>query len=286
LKEPVDPFHCSAVRFVLARRIVNHAVKTEAICPCDHEYLSFKDSKLSKSHGAFVEVPYFLSKYDPDSPRVAGRVVEELHELLSLDDSGPYLMVGPSLGGLHVQLYTLRYPKEVVSMILVDSPPADIVSTADYRSLKPQNAGLYTTMRILTGSGLTRLFGPRMSEETLPEVARALPEIGAQYLTLVQQPSYWQTALDELYAIEISADQVLETFSGEYPYGDPPLIVLSTGDYQGAAGQVVFDAHVRQPRLSTQGERRVIERSRHAMDVDASQAIIQAVRDLRLSIAN
>ena len=36
---------------------------------CDHEYLNFKGTKASKSRGAFVEVPYFLSKYDPDALR-------------------------------------------------------------------------------------------------------------------------------------------------------------------------------------------------------------------------
>jgi methionyl-tRNA synthetase len=36
---------------------------------CDHEYLNFKGTKLSKSRGAFVEVPYFLEKYDPDALR-------------------------------------------------------------------------------------------------------------------------------------------------------------------------------------------------------------------------
>jgi methionyl-tRNA synthetase len=37
--------------------------------PCDHEYLNFRGGKFSKSHGATVDVPYFLSKYDPDPPR-------------------------------------------------------------------------------------------------------------------------------------------------------------------------------------------------------------------------
>jgi methionyl-tRNA synthetase len=34
-----------------------------------NEYLNFKGTKLSKSRGAFVEVPYFLEKYDPDALR-------------------------------------------------------------------------------------------------------------------------------------------------------------------------------------------------------------------------
>ncbi len=33
---------------------------------CDHKYLNFRGGKFSKSRGAFVDVPYFLSRYDPD----------------------------------------------------------------------------------------------------------------------------------------------------------------------------------------------------------------------------
>jgi methionyl-tRNA synthetase len=36
---------------------------------CVQEYLNFKGGKFSKSRGAFVEVPYFLSKHDPDPLR-------------------------------------------------------------------------------------------------------------------------------------------------------------------------------------------------------------------------
>jgi len=36
---------------------------------CDHEYLNFRGGKFSKSRDAFVDVPYFLSKYDPDPLR-------------------------------------------------------------------------------------------------------------------------------------------------------------------------------------------------------------------------
>jgi methionyl-tRNA synthetase len=37
--------------------------------PCVQEHLNFKGSKFSKSRGAAVDVPYFLSKYDPDPLR-------------------------------------------------------------------------------------------------------------------------------------------------------------------------------------------------------------------------
>jgi methionyl-tRNA synthetase len=36
---------------------------------CDLEYLNFRGGKFSKSRGAAVDVPYFLSRYDPDPLR-------------------------------------------------------------------------------------------------------------------------------------------------------------------------------------------------------------------------
>jgi hypothetical protein len=37
--------------------------------PCDHEYRSLWGSKFYKSRGTAVDVPYFLSRYDPDPLR-------------------------------------------------------------------------------------------------------------------------------------------------------------------------------------------------------------------------
>jgi len=53
-------------------------------------------------------------------------VVERLHTLLrnaSVDP--PYILVGHSIGGLHVRKYHKIYPKEVVAMVLVDSSHED-----------------------------------------------------------------------------------------------------------------------------------------------------------------
>jgi hypothetical protein len=43
--------------------------KRKVLVHCDYEYLNFKGAKLSKSRGAAVEVPYFLSRYKPDPLR-------------------------------------------------------------------------------------------------------------------------------------------------------------------------------------------------------------------------
>ncbi|MCC6313710.1 MAG: alpha/beta hydrolase [Thermomicrobiales bacterium] len=63
------------------------------------------------------------SRSDPvPMPRTAESVVADLHALLrAADVTGPYVLVGHSLGGLFVRLYAATYPDEVVGLVLVDA---------------------------------------------------------------------------------------------------------------------------------------------------------------------
>src|SRR5205807_2345860 len=55
-------------------------------------------------------------------PRTSQQIVKELHLLLMhAQISGPYLLVGHSLGGLNMRLYAYRYPHEVAGMVLLDA---------------------------------------------------------------------------------------------------------------------------------------------------------------------
>lgn len=61
------------------------------------------------------------------TPRTAGQIVDDLHELLETADvPGPYVLEGTSAGGSFVQLYGRRYPDEVVGIVSMNAvPPAD-----------------------------------------------------------------------------------------------------------------------------------------------------------------
>jgi len=61
------------------------------------------------------------------TPRTAGQIVSDLHELLKTADvPGPYVLEGTSAGGSYVQLYGRRYPDEVVGVVAMNPvPPAD-----------------------------------------------------------------------------------------------------------------------------------------------------------------
>jgi hypothetical protein len=56
------------------------------------------------------------------TPRPAAEAVADLHALLAAAAiPGPYVLVGPSLGGPFVRLYSHTYPDEVVGLVLVDA---------------------------------------------------------------------------------------------------------------------------------------------------------------------
>jgi len=63
------------------------------------------------------------SRSDPvPQPTTARDAVADLHALLkAAGETGPYVLVGHSYGGLVVRLYTSTYPKDVASLVLVDA---------------------------------------------------------------------------------------------------------------------------------------------------------------------
>jgi pimeloyl-ACP methyl ester carboxylesterase len=59
-------------------------------------------------------------------PRTSLQAAEELQVLLHRAElAGPYVLVGHSLGGLHVQLFAARHPAEVAGLVLVDATYED-----------------------------------------------------------------------------------------------------------------------------------------------------------------
>jgi pimeloyl-ACP methyl ester carboxylesterase len=59
-------------------------------------------------------------------PRTAQDLVDDLRRLvIAAHIPGPYVLVGHSLGGMIVRLYTHQFPAEVVGVVLIDTPHPD-----------------------------------------------------------------------------------------------------------------------------------------------------------------
>jgi pimeloyl-ACP methyl ester carboxylesterase len=77
-----------------------------------------------------------------DSAVTADEVATNLRALLAAADvRPPYILVGHSLGGLYVQMFARKYPKEVSGVVLLDSSSADAPSDLKTRArLEPGTA--------------------------------------------------------------------------------------------------------------------------------------------------
>ncbi len=76
------------------------------------------------------------------SPVTADQVATSLHALLNIAGiAPPYILVGHSLGGLYVQMFARKYPKEVSGVVLLDSSSTDAPNELKTRArLKPGTA--------------------------------------------------------------------------------------------------------------------------------------------------
>ena len=78
------------------------------------------------------------SEFHPDNlPRTSQEVVRELHTLLTKAGvPDPYILVGLSAGGMHVQMYANQYPEDVYGLVLVDPTPAQFMATLPDQELQ------------------------------------------------------------------------------------------------------------------------------------------------------
>jgi pimeloyl-ACP methyl ester carboxylesterase len=225
-------------------------------------------------------------------PRDGMQVVSELHDLLqAAREPGPYLLVGHSLGGVHMRIYAGQYPGEVAGMVLIDTAYPLTISPEFTRQMRT-SIGFYQVMDLLTRSGILRLLGPLGGQNSLPATARKLPpELQETYLNLLLDPAQYATAISEMEKLPLTFLQADQLMQGDPPLGDLPLTVLTAG-LMPAAGSTPFNEtylpvpeqqtrlQLELARFSSQGEQRVIARSGHSVHLDAPVEVIRAIRDL------
>ena len=77
-------------------------------------------------------------------PRDGHAIVSDLAALLrELDEVGPFVLVGHSMGGLMVRLYALTHPRQVLGVVMVDAVTPDVITNP------VGEKGVYAFSRIL-----------------------------------------------------------------------------------------------------------------------------------------
>ncbi len=100
-----------------------------------------------------------LGRSDPSSnPRDSAAIVGDLEKLLAASgETGPYLMVGHSMAGLHLRLFTARNRDQVAGLVLLDAAPPEAADLPVARTW----IGRFAAVSNLAGVGATLgLFAP------------------------------------------------------------------------------------------------------------------------------
>ena len=92
----------------------------------------------------------------------ADHVATNLHNLLGAADiRPPYMLVGHSLGGLYVQMFTRKYPNEISGVVLLDSASTEAPSELKTRArLEPGSAAYLEQEGVAEGNEQVRSAGP------------------------------------------------------------------------------------------------------------------------------
>jgi pimeloyl-ACP methyl ester carboxylesterase len=206
-------------------------------------------------------------------PRNAERFAQELHALLNgAGEPGPYVLVGHSMGGLTVRVFTHKYPADVAGVVLIDSmsPSGAKASKSDGTAESDSHSFADWALTLPARTGLLRLLsGPLDTYQGLA------PERANAYSAFSMRPGSFQAWLDEGKAMPQSLVQAGAVTS----FGATPLIVLSRGltkdpDQDWQRMQTEFLG------LSSNSQQLFADRSGHNVEFDQPDAAVGAIQKM------
>ena len=243
----------------------------------------------------------------PSSPRTSASIVSDLHETLTRAGVlPPYVMVGGSVGGEYVRIYTARYLSDVAGLVLVDTSSPDMREPDFY--LSPLNRMSGSTRHLICMAlpamarfGIIR-FGT--SRERRPDPSDFTPEQASILAKLEAQPKAFTTDAEQGCAATDQGRIVPRTGGGNPDIdravrnsgslGDRPLVVLTAGRYWAPPGfekeaaeyheVQVHQLQANLVRLSTHGKQVVVD-AHHDM-AESPDSVITAVRQVVDEVRN
>jgi pimeloyl-ACP methyl ester carboxylesterase len=213
-----------------------------------------------------------------------------------MENKGPLLFVGHSFGGLIARVFQQRYPERVAGLVLLDPVCRSEWRDPDEARRKTLAHGVLLSRRgaLLARLGVVRLAlflvlrGGRMvpklmarasagraaglTERLTGEVGKMPRECWPVVASHWSRSRSFRTMANALENLPISAGQLDENRS----LGDLPVVVLSASNTN-AEGQ---REHEHDARLSTKGEHRVVPNTQHWLQLDAPDAVVEAISGL------
>lgn len=244
------------------------------------------------------------SDSDP-GPRTPFAIADDLHKLVRAAGlTRPLVLVGHSLGGFNMKLYSALYPEDVAGLLLID--PSEERDSDRTRNFITQGWGAsiaaqseLSGQRFLSAL-ISRYRGCAEAAERAPldptsisyrrctdPVRPALGPIIAAERAVVQRTAQYQRAQASEIAYSVygdpRADSVYANLFRPGVIGARPLIVLTSPEDDSAEPLDAADAaagnrlHDETALLSTSGCREVVTGTGHNIEIDRPDAVIDAV---------
>ena len=241
----------------------------------------------------------------PTVPRTSTTIAKDLHDLLrAAGVPPPYVLVGQSIGGEYVRVFTAKYPSEVAGLVLVGSSHPDQQEPPHMKG--PANR-LPTLVRqavclarpAIVRFGIARWISSRSQQFGPPQMSAAQQRV---YALLRRRPTADATGFAQAcQGTRGGADlpdrgtgnpEVDDAARASGNLGDRPLVVLTARQYSKppdpvAAREIaafhaiwVNQLQADLARLSTHGRQIVVENSDHGIQVEAPDAVAKAVNEV------
>lgn len=215
----------------------------------------------------------------------AARRINEL--LVALDVSGPAVLVGHSIGGIHVRVAAALRPDLAAGLVLVDPSHEGMLDDVSASKAAAATRAVTNAAAALAPIGLGRLFGRGftklvMSERRLPLDAEDTERAHIAALLTSRSVHGLRAVANEYAALQPSLQQVVD-LKGSEP--DLPTTVITasapSANPKAAAARCQIDAlHAQLVANCPQGRQVLAERSGHLVPLDQPNVIVQCIRDL------
>jgi pimeloyl-ACP methyl ester carboxylesterase len=242
--------------------------------------------------------------------RNSATVIHDLHELLERAPvPAPYVLVGHSIGGEYVRVFTAEYPSEVVGVVLVDSTHPDqreppIMLSPMTRMHQFARRFLCSALPLFERLGVIRVImsnapvyvPPQFSSEQ-SAATRAMHNQRVKGFETEATQGCAATQGGVIHPDSGSGDpEVDQAARGAGSLGDRPLIVLTAGKYWTpddpvAAKQIAafHEVWVNQlqytlSRLSTSGKQIIVANSGHGIPEEAPESVVAAVQEVVMEV--
>jgi pimeloyl-ACP methyl ester carboxylesterase len=220
-------------------------------------------------------------------PRTSGNITDELHTLLvNAGIKGPYVLVGHSFGGINLRLFAIRYPQDVLGIVLVDAAHEDQMEklppwphTLLEKIILQENAAIFAAW-----VGVVRLINRLQSEFGLNKLPESIHDM---YFANISTPKFIRTANQEFRRLQYSLEEV-KAAAGFL--GDLPLTVITAGELLKDKQGVYSEEFIKEAQdiwkelqkdlvsKSTQGTQMIAAESGHMVAHDQPVLIAEAVR--------